>query len=577
MPLIGTAGHVDHGKSTLIERLTGRDPDRWAEEKQRGLTIDLGFAWSTLPSGTEVSFVDIPGHERFMRNALAGVDGFDAVLLVVAADEGWSDQTTEHVAALDALGIGRGVVAITKADLADADLVELATLDVLEHLESTSLAGLDAVAVSAKTGEGVDDLIRALDVAVTDLPDRDADPVRCWIDRVFSVAGAGTVVTGSLTAGTVSVGDLLEVMPGRKRVTVRGLHRHDQPVETASAGTRLAVNVTGVERTDLARGMVLTSPGTVADSTRLLVSLRSVAGGDWDRGAFHVHRGTGGWRADLRPIDDGHALLTTDDPLPAAAGDRFLLRDVGRRAVVAGGLVLDPAPAARRGRVLPTIGRLEPVAATADDRAAALLDVRGSADADDLARASGGGSVGSTVAAHVLADASRRLGDLVDDYHAQFPLRPGLPKAEAASTIGIGPDALRDTTGSAGVVEVGPYLARPEHHPSLTEDQSAAWETVRAELADAGNAPPRLSDLDLGDEVVHFLIREEELVDVGGFAYLPVTLDALVAGLSDLGDGWTVAEFRDHAGISRKYAVPLLEWLDARSITRRTGDTRSLR
>jgi selenocysteine-specific elongation factor len=245
--------------------------------------------------------------------------------------------------------------------------------------------------------------------------------------------------------------------------------------------------------------------------------------------------------------------------------------------VAAGGLVLDPAPAARRGRVLPTIGRLEPVEATADDRAAALLDVRGSADADDLARWSGGGSVGSTVAAHVLADASRRLAALVTDYHARFPLRPGLAKAEAASTIGIGPDALGDATGTAGVVEVGPYLARPEHRPALTEDQSAAWETVRAELADAGNAPPRLSDLDLDDEVVHFLIREEELVDVGGFAYLPGTLDALVSGLSDLGEGWTVAEFRDHAGISRKYAVPLLEWLDARSITRRTGDTRSLR
>lgn len=577
MPLIGTAGHVDHGKSTLVERLTGRDPDRWAEEKQRGLTIDLGFAWSTLPSGTEVSFVDIPGHERFMSNALAGVDGFDAVLLAVAADEGWSDQTVEHVAALDALGIDRGVVAITKADLADPDLVELAILDVTERIEQTSLAGVEIVPVSARTGAGIDELLAALDAAVADVPDRHAEPTRCWIDRVFSVAGAGTVVTGSLVSGAVSVGDTLEVMPGRRPVAVRGLHRHDQPVDLATAGTRLAINVTGIDRGGLGRGMLVATPGTVWDATRMLVSIRSVGSGDWQRGAFHVHRGTGGWRADLRPVDDRHAVLVTDEPVPAATGDRVLIRDVGRRTVVAGGVVLDPDPDARRSRVRTTIPRLDPLGGTPDDRAAALLDVRGAADPDQLARWSGGGSVGSVVADRVRIDATHRLGELVDEHHEQYPLRPGLPKAEAISSIGLPGTVIDELLATAGVVEVGPHLARAVHDPVLPPDAESRWRSVAGNLEAAGNTPPRLAELGLDDESVHFLLRTGALVDVAGFAYLPTTLEALVAGLGELGTDWTVAAFRDHAGVSRKYAVPLLEWLDARAITRRTGDTRNLR
>lgn len=577
MPIIGTAGHVDHGKSTLVERLTGRDPDRWSEEKERGLTIDLGFAWATLPSGTVASFVDVPGHERYMKNALAGVDGFDAVLLVVAADEGWSAQTTEHVAALDALGISRGVVAVTKADLVDDDLAELAVLDTLERLDGTSIAGLEAVVVSAATGRGIDALVSALDAAISETARPTGGPARLWVDRVFSVTGSGTVVTGSLTAGTLATGDEVEVMPGGLGASVRGLHRHDAPVDSADAGTRLAINLAGIDRARLDRGMLVATPGTAWDAERLLVAVRPVANRSWERGAFHLHTGTAAVRVDLRPIDESHALVVADHPVPGVVGDRVLLRDVGSRSVVAGGIVLDPAPARRRSAAARSVGRLDPSGDSPDARAEALLDVRGTADAADLRRWSGGGEASGAISRDLSADLIGRLRALVEDHHDRYPLRPGFPKAEAASSLGVTVDVVDSLLGDAGVVERGPALARPDHDPTLTSRQAADWAAVEERLVAAGNAPERLDAVDLDREVVHHVLRSGALVDVGGFAYPSATLAALVAGMGDLQEPWTVADFRDHAGISRKHAVPLLEWLDAEGITRRTGDTRGLR
>ena len=247
MPLIGTAGHVDHGKSTLVEALTGRDPDRWAEEKERGLTIDLGFAWTTLRPAGEVSFVDVPGHERFLKNMLAGIEAIDVALFVVAADEGWMPQSEEHLAVLDLLGIDSGVVALSKIDLVDPEVAALVEIEIAQRLSGTTLQDAPIVPVSARTGEGLDHLREELAVRVDEVQHR-GDRPRLWIDRSFSVRGAGTVVTGTLTEGPMRVGDDLELLPVRKRARIRGMQSHESGIEMAGPGRRLALNLTGVDR-----------------------------------------------------------------------------------------------------------------------------------------------------------------------------------------------------------------------------------------------------------------------------------------------------------------------------------------
>jgi len=249
VPLIGTAGHVDHGKSTLIATLTGRDPDRWEEEKRRGLTIDLGFAWTTFDTGEEVSFVDVPGHERFLKNMLAGIEVIDVALFVVAADQGWMPQSEEHLAVLDLLGIDRGVVALTKVDSVDEETVELATLEVTERLAGTGLAGAEVMPVSARTGVGIDRLRQAL-AELTRGIDRVGDRPRLWVDRAFPVSGAGTVVTGTLIDGPIRLGDNVEILPSHRMARVRGLQSHEREVDRAGPGRRLALNLSGVDRSD---------------------------------------------------------------------------------------------------------------------------------------------------------------------------------------------------------------------------------------------------------------------------------------------------------------------------------------
>ena len=273
MPVIGTAGHVDHGKSTLVQALTGRDPDRWDEEKERGLTIDLGFAWTTLDDGTEISFVDVPGHEKFIKNMLAGTDGFDVALFVVAADEGWMPQSEEHLAVLHLLGINHGIVALTKIDRVDEDLVELATLEIEEKLAGTTLESARIVPVSALEGDGLTDLKDALGESLTAATNPAAGRPRLWIDRSFTISGAGTVVTGTLVGGSLSVGDHVELHPGGITGRIRSLQTHEASRDTAVPGSRVAVNVVGLERQEVARGAMLGSPGDWVPSNRILVAL----------------------------------------------------------------------------------------------------------------------------------------------------------------------------------------------------------------------------------------------------------------------------------------------------------------
>lgn len=587
MPVIATAGHVDHGKSTLVLALTGRDPDRWAEEKRRGMTIDLGFAWATL-GGREVGFVDVPGHERYLKNMLAGVDGADAALFVVAADEGWKPQSEEHLAVLDLLGVAPGVVALTRSDLVDADDLELASLAVAERLEGTSLQGSEIVPTAAPSGAGLDHLRATLATLVDGLHPPDLGRPRMWIDRAFTVGGAGTVVTGTLVDGSVSVGDTLALFPGERVVRVRGLQVHERSVESIGPGNRTAINLL-VDRFAIERGTMLGRPGDWRPTTRLVATVRPVRGSDTalgDRGSFHLHVGSGAWPARLRTLGGSEVLIEMDKEVPLRAGDRFIIREVGRRAVTAGGEVLDPHPARRTRAVRATLAHLVGHRAGPDAMATGLLAVRGVAAAADLSADTGGGTPEDAVPAKNLVvsvqthrDLSLRAVEATRTFHGQHPFKPGIPLATLAKGLGVDLGTLEAIASTLdGVVAEGSTVRLADHRPADAVGDDPAWEAVRTTLETAGAAPPRADELGLHPDALRALIGSGALVAVGpGFVYLPATLESILGTVSQLDDGFTVGDFRDALEITRKHAVPLLEWLDDRGITRRIGDGRVVR
>lgn len=586
MPVVVTAGHVDHGKSTLVEALTGRNPDRWAEERRRGMTIDLGFAWTHL-GGLETGFIDVPGHERFIKNMLVGVEGVDAALFVVAADEGWMPQSEEHLAILDLIGVDRGVVALTRADLVDSETLELAEIEVAEQLAGTSLEGVAILPVAAPRGEGLEALRTALAGLVAPAPDLHRP--RLWVDRAFTIGGAGTVVTGTLVGGTISVDDVLMLYPDEREVRVRGLHNHDRPMPSITPGNRAAVNLAGVGRDEVARGAMLGLPGRWRSSDRIVVDLRLVrspSGPLRDRGSFHVHIGSGSHPARLSLVDDppGAALLRLATPVPVAAGQHVVLREVGRRAVVAGGVVLDPRPPPRRRQVIESLPRLR-TAATPDERADALLATRRSATLGELAADSGGGTPDPALMAGDLAttgDEARRIEsaavDRLDRYHRENPLRPGMPLPTLATSLRLPAPLLEAVvTWSDRLARNGAVVHLVGFGGGLDESSDAAWQPVRKTLEAAGAAPPRRGELGLDEELIHALLRRGDLVAVSeDLLYLPETIAGLTESLKALPEEFSVADFRDALEISRKHAIPLLEWMDRAGVTRRSGDLRRL-
>jgi selenocysteine-specific elongation factor len=597
MPIVGTAGHVDHGKSTLVEALTGRDPDRWAEEKERGLTIDLGFAWVRLNEDTEVGFVDVPGHERFIKNMLAGVGALDVALFVVAADEGWMPQTEEHLAVLDLLEVRHGVIAVTRTDLVDHDLLELAMLDIDEHVTGTTLDGWDVVPVSAVTGTGLEELrsalIRALQTAG---PPPDLSRPRLWVDRSFVISGAGVVVTGTLTGGSIHRNSEMVISPGGHRVRIRGIQSHEQDVDVAAPGSRTAVNVVGVDITEVPRGALLTTTDMVAPSRKLLIGVvlaRSADAPLGNRGAYHLHAGTGAWPVDVRVVGGeaiegtGTVLVTLPVAMVFEVGDRVILREVGRQAVVAGGRVIDPAPAGKLAAIAGSVVALRDVVeATPNERATALLHVRGTELAAILAAHTGGGRPRRAIEAQgLLVDPSeaRRLTtaaeQLVVSYHDNHPLRPGMPKAELASGIGVDIPLVDALVAEAEhLVDAGPAIRTTDFTGGWGAAQEADWSRVQELLRSDGLAVRRASQLDLDRETFHALAREGKLVRIGDdLVYLPDQLEQITVGLADLADGFTVAQFRDTFSLSRRHAVPILEWLDAMGWTSRRGDVRTVR
>jgi selenocysteine-specific elongation factor len=583
VPLIGTAGHVDHGKSTLIQALTGRDPDRWEEEKRRGLTIDLGFAWTQL-GGAEVSFVDVPGHERFLKNMLAGIEVIDVALFVVAADEGWMAQSEEHLAVLDLLGIDTGVVALTKLDTVDQETAQLAAMEVAERLAGTGLADVQIIPVSARTGAGLDELRIALTGLVEGVH-VDGERPRLWVDRAFTVTGAGTVVTGTLIEGPLRTGKTVEILPSHQTARIRAMQSHEAELQTADPGRRLALNLSGVDRSEVPRGSMLGLPGQWRLTSRFTGRIQLARYVDElpVRGAFHLHFGSGAHPVMVKRRDGEHVLIQISSPLPMRTGDRFILRDAGRRLVVAGGVVLDPAPPSP-ARAMETARLIDPEAGP-DRIATDLLKIRAVDDIGRLSAHSGGGQAhdGFVVGASVLTrdrfdSLMGQAESAVTEFHALHPLRTGMPAATLATTLDVNQGLVdRLVTDSPILTRIGPDVVAVGHEQGVGEEVERRFAEAENTLR-AGLAVPGSSELGLDPEQLHLLIRTGRLVRVSNdLVFLPEQVEEITSLLHTMLGDFTVADFRDRSGLSRKYAVPILEWADKEGLTIRRGDVRRLR
>ncbi|MGO8957162.1 MAG: selenocysteine-specific translation elongation factor [Streptosporangiaceae bacterium] len=605
MHVVVTAGHVDHGKSALIRALTGMEPDRWAEERRRGMTIDLGFAWLTLPSGDQLAFVDVPGHERFVSNMLAGAGPVPAVLFVVAADEGWMPQSAEHLAVLSALGICQGLLVITKTDLADpGPVLERATA----QLGATSLRDIPSVAVSALTGAGLDELRHALDELGRKLPEPDPGaPVRIWIDRAFSMTGSGTVVTGTLPAGTVHRGDELVLTPAMRPIRVRDLQSLGEPAEAATATARVALNLRGAGKELPRRGMALVQAGRWTLTDLIDVRVKAVsqpdqADGGWHRAADEadelpravtVHVGSARSIARVRPLGPGLARLSLAEPLPLHAGDRVLLRDPGSRKpgswpAVAGAVVLDvmPPPLRRRGAAAAAARQL---ASWPDQPGAAELLAR-----HGLMKASALLAMGITdhpvpVAGEWLADPEHwrtlgsHLGEVLASHAASEPLSAGMPIEAARAALDL-PDRRLVTAlarppfrVACGALHIGRSEGEPAG-PNLPEAVLAAVRVLRADLAAAPFLAPdadRLRKLGLDARSLAAAVRAGELIRVSEQIVLAPGADAAAAAiLARIEQPFTAAQAREALASTRRTVIPLLELLDAAGVTERLADDR---
>jgi selenocysteine-specific elongation factor len=568
--VVATAGHVDHGKSTLVRALTGTDPDRWAEEKARGLTIDLGFAHTLLDSGTELSFVDVPGHVRFLPNMLAGVGGVAACLFVVAATEGWKPQSEEHLCILELAGTPAGVVALTKVDGLDADEVELARLELAEHLEGSFLAAAPVVEVSAPTGRGIAELRQALDSVLNGLDEAvDVDRPRLWVDRSFSASGAGTVVTGTLTGGALEMGDQVVMVPGSATATatgrIRGLQAHGRAVDRVGPGRRVAVNLAGLEVGAVGRGQAMVRTGQWEPTARFDVGLevlRGLAHPVVRRGAYVVHCGTYAGRAEVQLLGgraeaSPGASVTARIRLPAALailpGDRFVLRESGRDETVGGGEVLDVHPVLRPGRAAPD-RLIDRVVAERGWIDVALLErITGERRTPDLGH-------------WVVDPEARRVAD------EEVRSRVTLAGSEGISLGGLD-DRLRAVATNLADLQIAGDKVRLAGMRTQLDPCTSAWlAEIERELFSPG--PPE--GIDRG--ILRELVQQGSVIETEGLYFhssaIERAADLVAEALSVDPEGVTASQIRQALGTSRKWALPLLGYLDANGFTRRRGDLR---
>jgi selenocysteine-specific elongation factor len=625
--VVGTAGHIDHGKSALVRALTGIDPDRLEEEKRRGITIDLGFAHLALGEGLRVAFIDVPGHERFVKNMLAGVGGIDLVMLVIAADESIKPQSREHFAICRLLGIEKGLVAITKADLVDSETVDLVRLEVQDFVAGSFLEGAPVVGVSARTGLGLETLQAELRRLSLEVPPRATDlPFRLPIDRAFVMKGFGAVVTGTLLTGQIRKESEVEIFPTGQRARVRGIEVHNAPAEVAAAGQRTALNLVGVEAQELARGMVLAPPGLFRATTRLeatltlLPSARPVK----SRAPVHFHCGTAEMVAEvvllgareLAPGESGYVQLRLAEPGLFLPGDRFIVRQFSPLVTLGGGVVLDAqAPKHRLDdpRVTAFLQGMEH--GTAEARLELLTQQSGEASVPSLVARTGWAPAALLQVAQRLAQSQRLLilgqppsvlvhrehfdalaRDLTEQlakFHTANPLVPGIAKEELRGLVG-GP-ALSPLLFNAELEQLaaekkaetrGETVRLLGREVRLNPEESAAREQIVKAFAQAGLAVPSAREVLAGlrldraraQKILQLLLKEGELVklaeDLVFHRSALARLRELVVKYKSRSNRVNVAAFKEITGLSRKYAIPLLEYLDREHVTRREGDAR---
>jgi selenocysteine-specific elongation factor len=626
--IVGTAGHIDHGKTSLVKALTGIDADRLEEEKRRGITIDIGFAHLELPAPNgdklRLGFVDVPGHERFVRNMLAGVGGIDLVLLVIAADEGIKPQTREHFDICRLLSVKRGITVLTKSDTVDPDTLEVVRLEVDDFLRGSFLdpAHSPIVAVSALNGVGLEELRTALAKVATEIPARDSTSLaRLPIDRVFTMMGFGTVVTGTLVSGTIRKEEELEVFPTGKRLRVRGVQVHGAASDQAIAGQRTALNLAGVSTDDLARGMSLALPNTFHSTSRLDVSLSMLPSAKplKDRARVHFHAFTMETIAEVRlheakqvaPGSHGYAQLRLAEPTLLLPGDRFILRQFSPVVTIGGGVVLDaaPLPRTKTKNVRDFLALLErgPEEAILEARIArgrqhglslsqlvAETGLRMDLVLTKLAPALEKGIVrriaDSLVSASSFAHLMSSLSDQVAEFHKKNPLVAGISKEELRDKLRVSAEIFSsaiDTLVSEKKLQVaGELVHLPGRGVVMKDDEAESKKTIEQAFASAGLKVPSLKEVLAGlkvdkvraQKIVTLLLREKALVKISDdlvFHHSALTdLRHKIAALKSTSPKIDVARFKDLTGVSRKYAIPLLEYLDRERVTRRIGDER---
>jgi selenocysteine-specific elongation factor len=626
--IVGTAGHIDHGKTALVKALTGIDADRLEEEKRRGITIDLGFAHMDLPGANgeklRLGFVDVPGHERFVRNMLAGVGGIDLVLLVIAADESIKPQTREHFDILQLLGVQRGITVLTKSDAVDADTLDVVRLEVEEFLRGTFLhESKSIIAVSSLTGAGLDQLKQAVIEAATGVPPRDSQAIaRLPIDRVFTMKGFGTVVTGTLIAGTIRKEDELEVFPTGRRVRVRGLQVHGQNAEAAIAGQRTALNLAGASTEDLSRGMTLTPPGTFEATRRADVSLRLLSSASRplkNRARMHFHSNTMETVAEvllrgtktIAPGEEAFVRLKLPEAALLLPGDRFIIRQFSPVVTIGGGVVLDAAPILRRP------GQNDFLQTLAGGNPEAILQARiarRQQEGISLSRLVGETGWARSVVESLLSGPVKqgrvvRIADLflessgVDglkrliiscagNFHTKNPLVKGIGKEELRVNTKTRPevfDALVAGLAHENKIEVvADVVQLPGLGVVMKDEEAAAKKNIEEAFGQAGLKVPALQEVIAGlkvdkvraQKIVTLLLRDKILIKVSEELVFHrsalAELRRQVAAYRVKSSKIDVAHFKELAGVSRKYAIPLLEYLDRERVTRRVGDAREI-
>jgi selenocysteine-specific elongation factor len=628
--IVGTAGHIDHGKSALVEALTGTNPDRLEEEKRRGITIDLGFAFLNL-DGVRFGFVDVPGHEKFVRNMLAGVGGIDLVLFVIAADESVKPQTREHFDICRLLGIPRGIIAITKSDKVSSDVLDTVRMETEEFVRDSFLESAPVIAVSARNGAGIEELKHELHRSAQAVSSRDEKRhFRLPIDRAFAMKGFGTVATGTLVAGTLSVEDEVQLYPTQKRARVRGLHSGGQRVARAVAGQRTAANLAGVDITDVKRGMVLAAPGIFQPSSSLdaSITLLPTARPLKNRARVHLHQGTTESVAEIIFLDGAaersagettFVQLKLDVPVVVLPGDRFILRQLSPVVTIGGGRILDTRPARHRRNDAGVKSLLETLErGNKQESLLALTEVsaRGLTCAETVSRTGWIKSEIRTAASNLAQSGRLRIvGDLnspdfalvsisvfaeslatmrkaVDAFHAANPLLPGIPKQELRGRAGnaraeIFEAALEELLNSAAMVISGDLVQRAGREIALSPEETRAKELIEREFANAGLAVPSfaavLAKLPVesrrAQKILQILLREKVLVKVADdLVFHQIALknlrETLVKHGKERGPRLPIGTFKELTGVSRKYAIPLLEYLDREHLTRRVGDER---